>query len=46
MADAGLPLTARDDGYDITDFYGIDPQLGTHGDFAEVVRMARTAACA
>jgi trehalose synthase len=34
------PSPGRDDGYDITDFYGIDPRLGTHGDFAEMVRTA------
>jgi trehalose synthase len=31
----------RDDGYDITDFYGIDPRVGTHGDFVEFIRTAR-----
>lgn len=35
------PSPDRDDGYDVTDFYGIDPRLGTHGDFVEVVRTAR-----
>ncbi len=35
------PTPDRDDGYDITDFYGIDPRLGTHGDFVEVLRLAR-----
>jgi trehalose synthase len=35
------PSRQRDDGYDITDFYGIDPRLGTHGDLVEVVRSAR-----
>ena len=35
------PSPRRDDGYDITDFYGVDEQLGTLGDFAEVVRTAR-----
>ena len=30
------PTADRDDGYDITDFYGVDPRLGTHGDFVEV----------
>jgi trehalose synthase len=35
------PTADRDDGYDITDFYGVDPRLGTHGDFVEVVRTAR-----
>ncbi|HET8614371.1 MAG TPA: alpha-amylase family protein [Actinomycetales bacterium] len=35
------PTTNRDDGYDITDFYGVDPRYGSHGDFVEVVRTAR-----
>ena len=35
------PTPDRDDGYDITDFYGVDPRLGTHGQFVEVVRTAR-----
>ena len=35
------PRRASDDGYDITDFYGVDPRLGTHGDFVELVRTAR-----
>ena len=35
------PTPERDDGYDITDFYGVDPRLGNHGDLVEVVRTAR-----
>jgi trehalose synthase len=35
------PTPDRDDGYDITDFYGVDPRLGNHGDFVELVRTAR-----
>ncbi len=35
------PTADRDDGYDITDYYGVDPRLGTPGDFVEVVRTAR-----
>ncbi|MCS7480557.1 alpha-amylase family protein [Umezawaea endophytica] len=35
------PSPDRDDGYDITDFYGVDPRLGTHGDFVEFLRTAR-----
>jgi trehalose synthase len=35
------PTARKDDGYDITDFYGIDPRLGTHGDFVELVRTAK-----
>jgi maltose alpha-D-glucosyltransferase/alpha-amylase len=35
------PSRQRDDGYDITDFYGVDPRLGTHGDLVDLVRTAR-----
>jgi maltose alpha-D-glucosyltransferase/alpha-amylase len=35
------PTPGRDDGYDITDFYGIDPRLGSMGDFAEFLHQAR-----
>ena len=31
----------RDDGYDIVDFYAVDPRLGTLGDLVEFVRTAR-----
>lgn len=34
------PTPDRDDGYDITDFYGVDPRLGHHGDLVEIVRTA------
>jgi trehalose synthase len=34
------PSPRRDDGYDITDFYGVDGRLGTPGDFAELLRTA------
>jgi maltose alpha-D-glucosyltransferase/alpha-amylase len=34
------PSRQRDDGYDITDFYGIDGRFGTPGDFAEMIRTA------
>jgi trehalose synthase len=36
-----FPTQDRDDGYDITDFYGVDPRLGTVGDFVELMRTAR-----
>ncbi len=36
-----FPTPDRDDGYDITDFYSVDPRLGTLGDFAEFMRVAR-----
>jgi trehalose synthase len=35
------PSPDRDDGYDITDFYAVDPRLGTLGDLVELVRTAR-----
>ncbi|MFB6726284.1 alpha-amylase family protein [Kribbella sp. NPDC056345] len=35
------PTPDRDDGYDITDFYGVDPRLGTHGDLVELITLAR-----
>jgi maltose alpha-D-glucosyltransferase/alpha-amylase len=34
------PSVQRDDGYDITDFYGVDERLGTAGDFTEMIRTA------
>jgi trehalose synthase len=34
------PTPNRDDGYDISDFFGIDPRLGDFGDLVEVVRLA------
>jgi trehalose synthase len=35
------PSPNRDDGYDVTDFYGVDPRLGSLGDFVAFVRTAR-----
>ncbi|WP_460625504.1 alpha-amylase family protein [Intrasporangium mesophilum] len=35
------PTSRMDDGYDITDFFGVDPTLGSLGDFVELVRTAR-----
>ncbi|MEP7762482.1 alpha-amylase family protein [Sanguibacter sp. 25GB23B1] len=35
------PTPDRDDGYDITDFYGVDPRLGHHGDLVEILRTAK-----
>ena len=35
------PSPDKDDGYDITDFYGVDPRLGSLGEFVEFVRTAR-----
>ena len=34
------PSPLRDNGYDVSDFYGIDPRLGSLGDFAELTRRA------
>jgi maltose alpha-D-glucosyltransferase/alpha-amylase len=34
------PSPNRDDGYDATDFYGIDPRIGSIGDFAELLHEA------
>jgi maltose alpha-D-glucosyltransferase / alpha-amylase len=34
------PSPRRDDGYDVTDFYGVHPRIGTLGDFAELVHQA------
>ncbi|MET8157623.1 alpha-amylase family protein [Sphaerisporangium sp. NPDC005289] len=36
-----FPTPDRDDGYDITDFYSVDPRLGTLGEFVEFMRVAR-----
>ncbi|GAA3826919.1 alpha-amylase family protein [Sphaerisporangium flaviroseum] len=36
-----FPSPDRDDGYDITDFYSVDPRLGTLGEFVEFMRTAR-----
>ena len=35
------PTANRDDGYDVTDYYSVDPRLGTLGDFVEFIRTAR-----
>ncbi len=36
------PTADRDDGYDITDFYGVDPRAGTPGHMVELVHLARS----
>jgi maltose alpha-D-glucosyltransferase/alpha-amylase len=39
-----LPFYAtpnRDNGYDVKDYYSVDPRLGTFGDFVEFTRAAR-----
>jgi trehalose synthase len=35
------PTPRKDDGYDVADFYGVDPRLGTHGDLVELIRTAK-----
>jgi maltose alpha-D-glucosyltransferase / alpha-amylase len=35
------PTPNRDNGYDVTDFYGVDPRHGSGGDFVEFVHQAR-----
>ena len=34
------PSPDRDDGYDITDFYGVHPDLGSLGDFVELIHQS------
>jgi maltose alpha-D-glucosyltransferase/alpha-amylase len=36
-----FPTPNRDNGYDVADYYGVDPRLGTLGDFVEFTRAAR-----
>jgi maltose alpha-D-glucosyltransferase / alpha-amylase len=35
------PTPNRDDGYDVADYYGVDPRLGSLGDFADLATEAR-----
>lgn len=35
------PSPNKDDGYDIADYYSVDPRLGDLGDFVEMIRMAK-----
>ena len=35
------PTANRDDGYDIIDYYAVDPRYGSLGDFVEFIRTAR-----
>ena len=35
------PSPGRDNGYDVADFYGVNPDLGSLGDFCELARLAR-----
>jgi len=34
------PSPNRDDGYDVSDYYNVDPRIGTLGDFVELVHQA------
>jgi maltose alpha-D-glucosyltransferase / alpha-amylase len=34
------PSPRRDDGYDVEDYYGVDPRFGTLGDFVDFTRQA------
>ena len=36
-----FPSPRRDDGYDISDYYGVDPRFGTLGEFVEFSQAAR-----
>jgi maltose alpha-D-glucosyltransferase/alpha-amylase len=35
------PSPGKDDGYDVADYYGVDPRIGTSGDFAEFMHQAK-----
>jgi maltose alpha-D-glucosyltransferase / alpha-amylase len=35
------PTPNRDDGYDISDYYGVDPRHGSSGDFVEFMQQAQ-----
>src|ERR1700704_268997 len=35
------PSPFRDDGYDVADYYGVDPRYGTIGDFVEFTHGCR-----
>jgi maltose alpha-D-glucosyltransferase / alpha-amylase len=35
------PSPDRDDGYDVADFYGVNPRIGSLGDFVELVQRAK-----
>ena len=37
------PSPGKDDGYDISDYYGVDPRYGTLGDFVEFTHGCETA---
>lgn len=35
------PTPGKDDGYDVVDFYGVDPRVGSLGDLVEVIRTVK-----
>jgi maltose alpha-D-glucosyltransferase/alpha-amylase len=35
------PTPDRDDGYDVAEYYGVNPRIGSLGDFAELLHRAR-----
>ncbi|HEU0167860.1 MAG TPA: alpha-amylase family protein [Chloroflexota bacterium] len=35
------PSPRKDDGYDVADYYGVDPRFGTLGDFADFMAQAK-----
>ncbi|HEV7379510.1 MAG TPA: alpha-amylase family protein [Dyadobacter sp.] len=35
------PTPGKDDGYDVADYYTVDPKLGTLGDFAELMHQTK-----
>jgi maltose alpha-D-glucosyltransferase/alpha-amylase len=37
-----FPTPNRDNGYDVSDYYGVDPRMGDLGDFVELVREAES----
>jgi len=36
------PSPRKDHGYDVTDYYGVDPRYGSHGDFVEFTHACKT----